>query len=451
LPETVAVSGEVKPTNSLDAKAYNRDEKLLLGSLGLLILVAVWSSLRGCASVMDWTSAWRWSALALGVPLYVGSRATAPFGRAGAAAAAVVVAAAIILTAVLASGQVSETRGGILVAASLVMLGVPASYFARAVRHGAQAIQIVGGIGLVAVGTHAAMALYGPVFSEPVATAPYVLSVAFLYAVVRRCEQQHYATPVRRRQTLSVTVITKNEADRVERCLQSVAGWADEIIVLDSGSDDETVEIVRRYTDKVWETDWPGYGPQKQRALEKATCDWVLSIDADEQATPELRHDIDVALGAAPACVGYKVPWGVVVYGKLLDFGRSARAPLRVFRRNGSRFTDAQVHETVVLPPGAVGRLRGRLLHYTQRDFGHALEKVATYGWLGARQRYAAGRRGGGLIGACLRSAWVFVQVYLIRLGILDGRAGFLVAALYAQVSFDKYAGLWALRHGDRP
>jgi len=243
---------------------------------------------------------------------------------------------------------------------------------------------------------------------------------------------------------LSVTVITKDEEDRLPLCLQSVAGIADEIIVLDSGSSDNTVEIARRYTDQVFETDWPGYGVQKQRALEKATGDWVLAIDADEALTPELEEEIRAMLFREVAEVGFYLPWAVTIFGKRLDHGRSARAPLRLFRRVGSRFTDAQVHETVTLPPGKVGKMKGRLLHFTHRDFGHTLYKNAHYAWLGAQKRYAVGKKGG-LLGATARGILVFLQIYFVRGGFLDGRVGFLMAVMYSQGAFNKYAGLWTL------
>lgn len=248
------------------------------------------------------------------------------------------------------------------------------------------------------------------------------------------------------KQSLSVIIIAQDEGDRIEACLASLKSIADEIIVLDSGSSDDTVTVARRYTSQVHETDWPGYGPQKQRALSMATGDWVLSIDADEALTPELKEEIHALLQTAPKDIAYRLPWAVTVFGKRLDYGRSARAPLRLFRRMGARFSDDQVHEKVILPTGSIGKLSGRLLHYTHRDFGHYLNKNAKYAWLGSQKRYRAGKTGYGLTGAALRSLWVFFQIYVIRRGFLDGRIGFLVAVLYSQGAFNKYAGLWTLR-----
>lgn len=245
---------------------------------------------------------------------------------------------------------------------------------------------------------------------------------------------------------LSAIIITKNEEDRIETCLQSVLPVADEIIVLDSGSKDKTVEISRKYTDNVYETDWPGYGPQKQRALEKATGEWVLSIDADEALSHELADEICTLLKENPTEVGFKLSWAVTIFGKTLYYGRSGRAPLRLFRRKGAQFSDDMVHEKIILPQGKTRRLKGRLIHYTHRDFGHYLSKNRSYAWLGAQKRFKAGKRGLGLTGAVLRAVITFILIYIIRLGFLDGRVGFLVAIMYSQSSFNKYAGLWTLR-----
>jgi len=247
-------------------------------------------------------------------------------------------------------------------------------------------------------------------------------------------------------ESLSVIVIVQDEADRLTACLDSVHSIADEIIVLDSGSTDQSVEIAKRYTDKVYVTDWPGYGIQKQRALEKARGDWVLSIDADEALSPELEEEIGNVLGKGTQAVAFKLPWAVHVFGQTLKHGRSARAPLRLFRRPGATFSDDPVHEKVIPPPGPIYTTKGRLMHYTHRDFGHYLTKNRHYAWLGAQRRYELGKRGFGLTGALFRSLWTFVHVYFIQLGFLDGRLGFLVAVMYAQGNFNKYAGLWSLR-----
>lgn len=252
-------------------------------------------------------------------------------------------------------------------------------------------------------------------------------------------------TPTHKPYTLSVTIITQDEEDRIETCLRSVEAIADEIVVLDSGSSDNTLEIVRKYTSRVYSTDWPGFGPQKQRALEKARCEWVLSIDADEALTPQLREEIDGVLSDHPRAVAFKLPWAVTIFGQTLHHGRSARAPLRLFKREGARFSNDLVHEKIIPARGKVGKMRGRLLHFTHRDFRDTLNKNALYAWLGARRRYGNRQKGGGLIGATFRGLLVFIQVYIIRGGFLDGQLGFLMAVMYSQVAFNKYAGLWTL------
>jgi glycosyltransferase involved in cell wall biosynthesis len=249
--------------------------------------------------------------------------------------------------------------------------------------------------------------------------------------------------------SLSVIIITKNEEDRIERCLESVYRISDEIIVIDSGSTDKTVEIVKKFTDKVFITDWPGYGIQKQRALNKASCDWVLSIDADEELTPELEQEIKTVLENPVDVVAFRIPWAVQNFGKRLDYGRSARSVKRLFKREGASFTDSIVHEKVITK-GTVGKLKGRLNHYSIRDFEHYLMKNRTYAWLGAKKRHEKGKHGGGLPGAVFRAIWVFFQVYILRRGFLDGSVGFLVAAMYSQGAFNKYAGLWTLRLKDK-
>jgi len=337
--------------------------------------------------------------------------------------------------------------GSVALVAILLLFLVPAKLLVDVIRRGKTPdTQRLALAGLLLIVAYMSFGFSEAILERVRPASFFAFYLAVVFAAIYTQAHMARSEPVKRKQSLSVTIIAQDEADRIEPCLQSVANWVDEIIVLDSGSSDNTVEIARRYTDKVFETDWPGYGPQKQRALDKANSDWVLSIDADERVSPELRHDIDAALTDNPECVGYRTPWAVIVYGHRMDFGRSARAPRRLFKREGARFTDAQVHEHVVLAPGKKGTLEGRLYHYTHRNYGHALQKSAKYAWLGGQKRFAAGKWGGGLPIAALRSLWNFILIYFIRLGFLDGPVGFVVAVTYAQGAFNKYAALWALR-----
>ncbi|GEA51313.1 glycosyl transferase [Vibrio inusitatus NBRC 102082] len=246
--------------------------------------------------------------------------------------------------------------------------------------------------------------------------------------------------------SLSVTIITKNEEDRIESALQSVEHIATEIIVLDSGSTDRTVEIAKKYTDLVFETDWPGYGKQKQRALDLAKCEWVLSLDADEVLDNALSSSIIEALNTNnPEYSAYKLPWGVTIHGKTLKYGRSARATLRLFRRHGARFTLDEVHEGIVPSKGKTGQLKGLLLHYTQRDFGHGLDKSAKYAWLGAQKYFRKGKKPRPFPIIILGAIWSFFHIYILRLGFMDGPVGFMVAARYAIGNYNKHMGLWFL------
>ncbi len=279
--------------------------------------------------------------------------------------------------------------------------------------------------------------------SRPVLFFSFYLAVIF--GLIKSQNQKKKQSPVRI-QSLSVIIITKNEEDRIEDCLGSVANWADEIVVLDSGSNDQTVQICQRYSSKVFETDWPGYGKQKQRALNKAKSDWVLSIDSDERVSPELRIEIDTKLNDSPNCVAYRLPWSTYFAGKRLDFGRTARAPLRLFKREGARFSSDIVHEKIRPVKGSIGLLRGHLIHYAYRDYKHMLEKSVLYAYLGALRYQKRRKRIYGPFVAILRSLITFLQIYIFRMGFMDGNIGLIVAIKYAQTNYNKYISLWLLQ-----
>jgi len=254
-----------------------------------------------------------------------------------------------------------------------------------------------------------------------------------------------------RKHSLSALVICCNEADRIEACLQSVAEWADQLVVFDSGSTDGTAEIARMYTDEVHVTDWPGYGPQRQRSLEQATSEYVFTIDADEAVTPELATEIDEILSQDEVpCAVYRMPWIPIVLGKRIKGGRYASAQARLFRREGAEFPSAQVHETLIFPPGEIGILKGGLLHDSYRNYRHMVDKHVEYSWLLAKEKQARGNSAG-LVKATVRGWWEFFYQYLVRGMIFDGAHGYLLARILSQYAFHKYAALWSLQMTNTP
>ena len=243
---------------------------------------------------------------------------------------------------------------------------------------------------------------------------------------------------------LSVIIITKNEASHIGRCLESVS-WADEIIVLDSGSQDDTVSICRQYTDKVYETDWPGFGVQKQRALDKATGDWVLSIDADEIVTAELRAEIEQAL-QQNKFHGYEIPRLSSYCGRQMRHGGWwPDYVLRLFRRNAGHFSDAVVHEKIIVE-GKVGRLISPFLHDTAVNLEEILRKMNSYSSLGAQMLYEKGVRAS-ISKAVFKGLWTFIRTYWIKAAFLDGYQGLMLSISNAEGTYYKYLKLMELQN----
>lgn len=242
------------------------------------------------------------------------------------------------------------------------------------------------------------------------------------------------------RPTLGVAIIALNSEARLAQCLDAVA-FADDIVVFDGGSTDATVAIAQAHGARVVvERDWPGFGAQKNRAVAALATDWILSLDTDEVVTPELARAIEQAMCEPLA--------NVYALDRLSGFcGRWIRhsgwypdwVP-RLFRRGAARFSDDLVHERLVFD-GPVARLDGKLLHYSYEDFDAVLRKLDTYSSAGARQRRAAGTRGG-LGKAIVRGAWAFVRTYVVRRGFLDGRAGFMIAVFNAETVYYRFLKL---------
>ena len=244
---------------------------------------------------------------------------------------------------------------------------------------------------------------------------------------------------------LSVILITRNEAANIAACLESVA-WADEIVVVDSGSSDETVAICRRYSAKVQvSSDWPGFGPQKNRAVDMATGDWLLSIDADERVTPELRAEIEQVL-AAPDSDAYEMPRLSSYLGQPMRHGGWwPDYVTRLFRRGTARFSEAKVHETVLVQ-SRTGRLRNHLIHHSFRSVEQVVSKMDSYSTAAAVAMAERGRSAG-LGSAVLHGLFAFFRTYVLRAGFLDGRLGLVLAVSNAEGAYYKYLKL-ALRSG---
>ncbi|MDO9424722.1 MAG: glycosyltransferase family 2 protein [Methylobacter sp.] len=243
---------------------------------------------------------------------------------------------------------------------------------------------------------------------------------------------------------LSVIIITKNEAEHISRCLASVS-WADEIIVLDSGSVDGTVDLCKAYTDKAFMTDWPGFGKQKQRALDKAQGDWVLSIDADEVVTSELRVEIEKAL-RQERYNGYEIPRLSSYCGRQMRHGGWwPDHVLRLFRRDCGQFTDSVVHERIIVQ-GQIGQLTTPLLHDAFINLDEVLHKVNCYSTLGAASLYQRGVRSS-LSKAILKAFWTFIRTYWLKAAILDGRQGLMLSISNAEGAYYKYLKLLELQN----
>ncbi|HEY1394042.1 MAG TPA: glycosyltransferase family 2 protein [Methylibium sp.] len=246
--------------------------------------------------------------------------------------------------------------------------------------------------------------------------------------------------------SLSVIVITRNEAANIEACLAS-ASFADEWVVVDSNSSDGTREIAERFGARVIEThDWPGFGPQKNRALDEARCDWVLSLDADERVTPELAQQIQAAMRASEGggTAGYTLSRLSSFCGQWMRHGDwYPDHVLRLFRRGSARFSNDLVHERLECR-GTIAHLSAHLLHDSMPSLDACLDKMNRYSTGRARDQHRVGKKGG-LGRAIAHGLWAFLRSYLLRGGLLDGRMGFVVAFSIAEGTYYRYLKLWML------
>jgi glycosyltransferase involved in cell wall biosynthesis len=247
---------------------------------------------------------------------------------------------------------------------------------------------------------------------------------------------------------LSIVVIAKNEAERIDACLKSVS-WADEIVVVDSGSSDSTCEIARCYTDKVFDIPWCGFGPQKQAAVDLASNDWILNIDCDERVTTELAIEIRDILASDNVERAYSVPRRTFLGSReIRHCGWYPDRTVRLFDRRSGKFSTDPVHERVVVE-GEIGQCRGDLLHYSFTGIDDILTKMRRYTDLSSLQLFNKGRRFS-LADITLRPLFAFFKTFVLRAGFLDGVAGLTVSAANCISVFVKYLKLRELELAER-
>ncbi|CAM3760502.1 glycosyltransferase family 2 protein [Rahnella bruchi] len=245
---------------------------------------------------------------------------------------------------------------------------------------------------------------------------------------------------------LSVVLIARDEAGLLPECLESVA-WADEIILLDSGSKDATQDVARSFGAKVFQnSDWPGFGKQRQLAQSHATGDYILMIDADERVTPELRKSIENVLNTPQENTVYSLGRSNLFLGRFMR--HSGWYPDRVNRLYPSIFSynDDLVHESLNTGNAAVVGLQGDLQHLTCRDLLSFQRKQLSYAQAWAEQRHQQGRKCS-FFSIISHTLGAFTKTWILRAGFLDGKQGLILAGVNAQYTFNKYAALWALSH----
>jgi glycosyltransferase involved in cell wall biosynthesis len=245
--------------------------------------------------------------------------------------------------------------------------------------------------------------------------------------------------------TLSVILITRNEEANLDDCLASLEGVAQQIVVVDTNSSDRTLEIAKNHGATLSQpADWPGFGPQKNRALDLATGEWVLSLDADERLTPALKSEILTAIHHSAHVDCFAIPRLSWYCGRFIRHsGWSPDYVDRLFKRGTARFSDDLVHERLI-PNGSVAKLENPMLHYSFMNYSQVLQKLDRYSTASAEQAFAKGKTSNPLK-AVLHGAWAFFRTYILRAGFLDGPQGFALAVSNSQGTYYRYIKLWQL------
>jgi glycosyltransferase involved in cell wall biosynthesis len=247
---------------------------------------------------------------------------------------------------------------------------------------------------------------------------------------------------------ISAALITHNEERNIAEALESLS-WADEIVVVDSGSVDATLEICRRFTDKIFHREWTGYVDQKNFAAAQARNDWIFSLDADERVSPELSAEISELAQKDFHSSGYRIPRVAVFWGRWIKHGDwYPDYQLRLFNRKHGKWEGGRVHESVKIH-GKPGFLSGEIHHFTYRSLSDYLKRLETYSSLAALDYHERGKRST-VVDLLAKPFAAFIKAYVLKRGFLDGTPGFAVCVMGSVSVFFKYAKLYELKRSNR-
>jgi len=247
---------------------------------------------------------------------------------------------------------------------------------------------------------------------------------------------------------LSTIIPCKNEEKNIRLCIESILDISDEIIVADSGSMDRTMEIAREYNCRIVEREYIYSADFKNWAIPQAKHSWVLIVDADERVTPELAEEIRKILQGEPEYDGYIIYRRNYIFGHVVKrSGWGTDKVLRLFKRDISRYKDMRVHSEIVVETGQVGKLEGKLEHFTYWNFGQIMEKYERYANWAAEDLRDKGVKSN-FLHLTLVPVWRFIRQYFIQRGFLDGIPGLIVCTISMYYAFLKYAKLWTMQHG---
>ena len=244
---------------------------------------------------------------------------------------------------------------------------------------------------------------------------------------------------------VSAIIICKDEEQFIAGAIESLL-WADEVLLVDSYSTDNTLHIARQYPVRILQRPFDNYSRQRNWAIEQATQPWVLMLDADERIPDELQQELAKLLKTSPGQPAYRIRRKNFFMGREVRYsGWQNDAVVRLFDKSQCRYSDKQVHEELVVPGGNIGELRHRMLHYTYRSLPHFLDKWNQYSWLSARDKI---KKTGKVtfFHLAVKPMVRFLKQYFLKLGILDGRVGFIIAYLAASSVFMRYLKMWRLQ-----